>query len=570
MHETEVQMEQGFLTLGWKVDLGLNPRYWLRAGVKPGTQNHDDLVKIPARAMGCHTAIIAQSGSGKSYFLGRLIEELLLETKARCVIFDPNADFRRVSDIVDKARWEGAGYDHETHRGFLPHEATKDIFENRWTRVQKIIEGGPQFGGPRVLLHWPSLSFEFLADDVVGMQRSDLYHCHEFVRAVAYLLELKHLTANHSKSKLQTVEAVSAQPQTLEASKLDAPKAVHKQKPIDFIEEANKLLRRAKRSEPQDVRELFEREFDATLLANKDGVETLGSWYTTRRRITDEDISQVIERAIAAVEYISDDVQRYYFGKAKEYASQRIVRTRVGRLKKAEYRLKVIDLPTFPDQKTRFLALNSVLSTLWEQARSEWAQAVEDLTKPDSRAPTFVVVDEAHNLLPKATDKLAAKALLEQFRSIAAEGRKYGLFLILCTQRPDKIDELVLSECENKAIMRLGSQSVLDLTIRLLGLEEVQENVLNKCLEFQTGRALLIGRWAQPTHQLLYTAMRRTEEGGKNLRDEFWATAVNVTRSRQLQKPVSQGNGHSIKEPSSPSVPQADTQIRKPEPANRS
>ena len=250
----------------------------------------------------------------------------------------------------------------------------------------------------------------------------------------------------------------------------------------------------------------------------------------------------------------SDDVQRYYFGKAKEYASQRTVRTRVGRIKKADHRLKVIDLPTFPDHKTRFLALNSVLSTIWEQARSEWAQAVEDLTKPDSRVPTYIVVDEAHNLLPKETDKLAAKALLEQFRSIAAEGRKYGLFLVLCTQRPDKIDELVLSECENKAIMRLGSQSVLDLTRKLLGLEDVQENTLNKCLEFQTGRALLIGRWAHPAPLLLYTAMRRTEEGGKNLRDEFWGTPMTNLKPRQSQKSVSQGNGKSIKEPSSTSA----------------
>jgi|HubBroStandDraft_6_1064221.scaffolds.fasta_scaffold09049_3 hypothetical protein len=529
---------KSYLTLGWKVDGGKDaPKFWVK-DVKPGNQTDEHLVKIPANSMGCHTAIIAQSGSGKSFFLGRLIEELMLETQCRCVILDPNADFRRIGDIVDKSRWENAGYDFESDRGFLPHESSKDIFAQRWKLIPKRIEGGPGFSSGLLNLHWPSLSFEFLADEVEGMQRSDLYHCHEFVRAIAYLLELKHLP----------VLAVRSSPPTVPEP--DQNKPVPKPIAFDFIDEANKLLKRAKRSDPQDLRDLFEREFNADQLSEKAGseskasaalakpdadaeseskqatpkatFETIGFWYTTRRKIGREDIKQVIERAIAAVEYISDDVQRYYFGKAKEYASQRIVRTKVGRQRKAEYRLKVIDLPSFPDQKTRFLALNSVLSTIWEQARSEWAKAVEDLKKQDTRVPTFIVVDEAHNLLPKQPDKLAAKALLEQFRSIAAEGRKYGLFLILCTQRPDKIDELVLSECENQAIMRLGSQSVLDLTTKLLGLEEVQDR--KKCLEFETGRALLIGRWAKPSPKLLYTAMRRTEEGGKNLRDAHWAT----------------------------------------------
>jgi DNA helicase HerA-like ATPase len=86
------------------------------------------------------------------------------------------------------------------------------------------------------------------------------------------------------------------------------------------------------------------------------------------------------------------------------------------------------------------LVLNSVLATIWEEARDEWGEAVE--TGEDERVPTFVVVDEAHNLIPSQPRGLGAEALREQFRAIAAEGRKYGLFLIVCTQRPDKIDSL--------------------------------------------------------------------------------------------------------------------------------
>src|SRR4051812_32730942 len=48
-----------------------------------------------------HTFLCGQSGSGKTYALGVLIERLLLETGLRVVILDPNSDFVRLGDIRD-------------------------------------------------------------------------------------------------------------------------------------------------------------------------------------------------------------------------------------------------------------------------------------------------------------------------------------------------------------------------------------------------------------------------------------------------------------------------------------
>src|SRR5271156_4722063 len=95
----------GHLILGWQVNPTLAPRYWLDPTAQAGGQSEQDLVRVPAEALGSHTAIVAQSGSVKSFFLGRLVEELLLQTKARCIIFDPNADFRRIAEPVSADRW---------------------------------------------------------------------------------------------------------------------------------------------------------------------------------------------------------------------------------------------------------------------------------------------------------------------------------------------------------------------------------------------------------------------------------------------------------------------------------
>jgi hypothetical protein len=65
--------------------------------------------------------------------------------------------------------------------------------------------------------------------------------------------------------------------------------------------------------------------------------------------------------------------------------------------------------------------------------------------------PPFVVVtDEAHNFAPKGYD-CPSKAILKE---ISQEGRKYGVFLILATQRPTLLDETITAQLNTKLIFR--------------------------------------------------------------------------------------------------------------------
>ncbi|MBA4495835.1 ATP-binding protein [Paenactinomyces guangxiensis] len=65
--------------------------------------------------------------------------------------------------------------------------------------------------------------------------------------------------------------------------------------------------------------------------------------------------------------------------------------------------------------------------------------------------PPFVVVtDEAHNFAPKAIDS-PAKSILKE---IAQEGRKYGVFLFLATQRPTLLDETITAQLNTKFVFR--------------------------------------------------------------------------------------------------------------------
>jgi DNA helicase HerA-like ATPase len=234
-----------------------------------------------------------------------------------------------------------------------------------------------------------------------------------------------------------------------------------------------------------------------------------------------------LRQAATALEYVSSNTARYYFAKAREYQTANIVAyTPPERASAEPTRLRVVDLPSLREIDTRMLVTSAIVAMEWERATNEWAAAFENVPEEDRRVPTFIVLDEAHNLIAREPRGRAAELLREQFRTMVAEGRKYGLFLILVTQRPDKIDPLVVSECENRAVMRLHSTASLGISRDLLGLEDVPTKMIERTLEFAPGRALLIGPWADDGVVATYCAARRTREGGRNLRPEYWATPV--------------------------------------------
>ncbi len=75
--------------------------------------------------------------------------------------------------------------------------------------------------------------------------------------------------------------------------------------------------------------------------------------------------------------------------------------------------------------------------------------------------PFFIVNDEAHNFAPKGLESPTKSALKE----IAQEGRKYGVFLVMATQRPTLLDETITAQLNTKFIFRTVRASDID-TIR--------------------------------------------------------------------------------------------------------
>lgn len=76
-----------------------------------------------------------------------------------------------------------------------------------------------------------------------------------------------------------------------------------------------------------------------------------------------------------------------------------------------------------------------------------------------SRTPLCIVCDEAHLYLPNRTDAdAAAKRALDTFERIAKEGRKYGVALLVVSQRPSDVSKTILSQCNNFIALRLTNE----------------------------------------------------------------------------------------------------------------
>ncbi|WP_125098840.1 ATP-binding protein [Leucobacter chromiireducens] len=164
-------------------------------------------------------------------------------------------------------------------------------------------------------------------------------------------------------------------------------------------------------------------------------------------------------------------------------------------------RATVLDIGggTHPDEGK--VAALAVLESLWAQR--------------ESRQPMLIVIDEAHNLCQPNPGTAVERALTEQLIQIAAEGRKFGLWLFLSTQRPTKIHPNVLSQCDNLGLMRVNAPRDLAELSEVFGY--APDELVARAQSFTQGQALFAGGFVERA-TVVQVGARLTEEHGSDVR----------------------------------------------------
>lgn len=110
--------------------------------------------------------------------------------------------------------------------------------------------------------------------------------------------------------------------------------------------------------------------------------------------------------------------------------------------------------------------------------------------KINNDVPILLVYEEAHKYVPNSelSKYRSSKTSIER---IAKEGRKYGVTLLLASQRPSEISETIFSQCNNFIAMRLTNPVDQGYVKKLL--PDSLGTLIDKMTSFRQGEALLVG-----------------------------------------------------------------------------
>lgn len=341
-----------------------------------------------------HLAIIAQTGAGKSYSAGVLIEELI-KKGATIIVLDPHADYVYLSLTSEGARHE---FSDRVTVFRNPASTSKD--------AKKVGDVSP------FEISFSDLQYEELCD-VAGVP-DNARNIREAIRQALEQL----------KEKMYTPEDL--------LDKLDNP-----------------------------------------TWAVKDEGKPDKEWQG---------------HAHGGAKYIRSLMRLKVFGTTS---------TKISSLLKPSH-VSIVDLSGLEDRAMNYIA-SKILQGVYQSAADETYEF-----------PIFVILEEAHKFIPPGYATYASTMV----NKIAAEGRKFGVFLCLITQRPSKIDPDSLSQCNSQLIMKLTNPD--DQRAVELSSERLSEDLLDDLPGLNPGECVVVGEVTRAP-VMVKVRHRLTKEGGADV-----------------------------------------------------
>lgn len=178
----------------------------------------------------------------------------------------------------------------------------------------------------------------------------------------------------------------------------------------------------------------------------------------------------------------------------------------------------IIDLSLVPSDVVHNIV--AVLGRLVFESLQRYRRA-----HPDGKClPTALVLEEAHTFVRRSFDDAnpahsAATLCRETFERIAREGRKFGLGLVVSSQRPSELSPTVLAQCNTFILHRIVNDADQSLVARL-----VPDNVaglLQDLPSLPSKQAVVLG-WATPMPVLVEVAELPEDHRPRSADPDFW------------------------------------------------
>ncbi|WP_420139881.1 ATP-binding protein [Sphingomonas sp.] len=169
------------------------------------------------------------------------------------------------------------------------------------------------------------------------------------------------------------------------------------------------------------------------------------------------------------------------------------------------------------------------------------AFSVQQWLPSGERHPIALFCDEAHLYIPQDVATSAAENAITVFERVAKEGRKYGVGLVVISQRPSEVNRTVVSQCSNLVAMRLTNGDDQSVVRRLLPDSLGGFSDLLPVLD--TGEALVVGDAI-----LLPTRIRVSKPRNEPLSGtiDFWDEWSDAASKSDLTKAVESWRRQSV------------------------
>lgn len=203
-----------------------------------------------------------------------------------------------------------------------------------------------------------------------------------------------------------------------------------------------------------------------------------------------EGVSQFLDFLISRIRTILSDTKiNSVIGNSDAITLEQWLNEYVGGQDAAQGQLVIIDLSLVPTEVVH------VVTAVTARMIFEALQRYRKLNK--TVLPTVLVMEEAHTFVKRYKDDVenydAATICCQVFERIAREGRKFGLGLVLSSQRPSELSPTVLSQCNTFLLHRISNDRDQEMVHRLV--PDNLRGLLRELPSLPSQNAILLG-WA--------------------------------------------------------------------------
>jgi hypothetical protein len=139
--------------------------------------------------------------------------------------------------------------------------------------------------------------------------------------------------------------------------------------------------------------------------------------------------------------------------------------------------------------------------------------------------PLLIVLEEAHSYLKAGEQSISSRTV----QMIAKEGRKYGVGLLLVTQRPSELDETVLSQCGTMIALRMNNSKDRG-HIRSAVQDELQ-SMVDLLPNLRTGEALISGEAVKIPSRVKFYKIANAPKSSDPKASEKWIETIDDTEN---------------------------------------